>query len=288
MQSIALVTCKEYPSLCDDDRLLLKPLEQEGYSPQIVIWDDPHVDWKQFKFIINRSTWDFYKNIDAFRLWLSGLEKQKTKTFNSISVIRRNVNKSAYLKDLHKRNIPIIPTEFVPRASQPDLKEIMESNEWNSVVVKPGHGGSGYGVTKIDIQDVHRSQTKVDSLLKKDAILIQQYVPDIDEGEYSFIFFGDSFSHCVLKTPKRGEYRTNYAYGGIWKIFHAPEQFIQQARKVLEAVPSPLLYARVDMINVKGTLLLNELELSDPMLFFRWHPPAIQLFINRLQTLINR
>lgn len=43
---------------------------------------------------------------------------------------------------------------------------------------------------------------------------------------------------------------------------------IEQARQVLELIETPLLYARVDGVEVEGRFMLMELELIEPFLFF--------------------
>ena len=70
---IAVVTSVDLPDLFGGEKLLIAALEQQQLAPQIVIWDDPLVDWKQFDLILIRCTWDYHEKLDTFRAWLSML-----------------------------------------------------------------------------------------------------------------------------------------------------------------------------------------------------------------------
>ena len=59
---------------------------------------------------------------------------------------------------------------------------------------------------------------------------------------------------------------------------------VRQAAQALTAAPEPPLYARVDGVVVDGELVVMELELVEPMLYFGWHGAAA----GRLATEIER
>ena len=59
---------------------------------------------------------------------------------------------------------------------------------------------------------------------------------------------------------------------------HPTEAQIQAAAKIIASVDGDLLYARVDMIQVNGRLLLAELELIEPSLFFKNDPHSALRF----------
>jgi len=85
----------------------------------------------------------------------------------------------------------------------------------------------------------------------------------------------------VRKVPVDGDYRVQDDFGA----HDEPHQFtdaeielatgiVQTARDLL-GLDEALLYARVDFLrDPDGTLLLNELELVEPSLFFRHDPDS--------------
>src|SRR5436190_22616236 len=115
MKSIALITYKELPTLTESDRLLIKPLEENGFQPHVVCWDEK-IDWKQFDSVILRSCWDYHTRVDEFLIWLNMLEQQEIPVWNPIDIVRWNYKKT-YLKELEDKGITIIPTVCLEKDS---------------------------------------------------------------------------------------------------------------------------------------------------------------------------
>ena len=288
MIPIALVTCKNFRDLCQDDQLLINPLKSYGFDPYAAVWNDQSVRWDKYQALIVRSSWDYHKSIEKFYAWLDKIENLKIPVWNPIEVIRWNIDKTLYLKDLAKKGLPVIPTASFPKRSEVQLIDVMVKQNWETVIIKPRFGGSGTGIFKADRNDADNQQKKFEELLQNNDILIQPYMKEIQEGEYSFIFFNGVFSHAVLKKPKPGEYRVNYDFGGSWTKLSASENFIVQAKRIITAVKTSLLYARIDMFNINGRLILNELELSDPMLFLKWHPASDVTFASVFRDFMDK
>jgi hypothetical protein len=59
---------------------------------------------------------------------------------------------------------------------------------------------------------------------------------------------------------------------------------VEQATAIMGLLPRPWLYARVDACQVDGTLVLMELELIEPTLFFRADPGAPDRFAEALRA----
>ncbi len=60
------------------------------------------------------------------------------------------------------------------------------------------------------------------------------------------------------------------------------------ARRVMDTISEPFLYARVDLMKSSdGEWLLSELELIEPTLFLLQHPPALKKFVAALSKLIS-
>ena len=90
----------------------------------------------------------------------------------------------------------------------------------------------------------------------------------LEEGEYSFLYFGGRFSHAVRKTPKSGDYRIQSIYGGAEETYTPTQSERDHARAILDVLDETLLYARVDLLRgLDGTLKLIELECIEPYLY---------------------
>jgi hypothetical protein len=101
--------------------------------------------------------------------------------------------------------------------------------------------------------------------------LIQQFMPEIAEGEWSFIFFRGEFSHALLKRPANGNIYVQKKLGGINTVSLPPAHYQSQAETILQNAAaflrkstSDFSYARVDAIPRHEKLFLMELELMEP------------------------
>jgi glutathione synthase/RimK-type ligase-like ATP-grasp enzyme len=282
MIPIALVTCRSFPQLFKDDQLLLKPLQSVGFDPHPVVWNDLKVDWKQFETIIIRSCWDYHEHLDEFNKWLETINTLKIQVWNPISILKSNIDKWVQLKQLEKSGIPIIPTFLLHKNIQQPLSKIMGKNNWYTAVVKPRFGGSGINIFKTNLSNVDKHQQQFDTLIKNGDVLIQPFKREIMDGEYSFVFIGGIYSHCILKKPKTGGFLTQ---GGTWNTINPPHNFIDQAKKIYKTIKAPLLYGRVDTINIGGELMVVELELCDPVLSFSYYPQSIGAFVSEINKL---
>ena len=99
------------------------------------------------------------------------------------------------------------------------------------------------------------------------------------------MFFGGEFSHATVKRPAPGDFRVQPEYGGTWNAAAAPRHFVEAAQRALATVGSELLYARVDGIDADGELMIMELELLEPHLFFAEDARAAGRFADALERL---
>jgi hypothetical protein len=243
MLTIALVTWSGLPRLSEDDRLLQEELQRRGVDARAVVWDDPAVDWDAFEHVILRSTWDYHKRVEGFRAWVA----QRGNLRNPRETVLWNLHKR-YLLELDG----IVPTALVPAGAS--AREAAE--RWGRVVIKPAVSATAWRTELIDAKDAG---------VYDHDVLVQPYMPEIEQGEWSLVFFGGAFSHAVLKRPKSGDFRVQSDFGGSAVAQRPPQELINQAQK---HVKTDWLYARVDGIEQDGRFLLMELELTEPALFF--------------------
>src|ERR1700752_735880 len=109
MTAIAFATYRGQPDLTASDQLVLPYLHAHNVQTTSVIWDEPNVQWHEYRAVVLRSCWDYHLRPTAFVDWLAHLEKHQCTVFNPIPLLRWNMHKT-YLRDLAQQHIPIPPT----------------------------------------------------------------------------------------------------------------------------------------------------------------------------------
>lgn len=265
--TIALATCRALPELDSDDQLLYRALLDAGIKTEIAIWDDETVDWSQYELVVIRSTWDYVPHRDAYLAWAEKISKQ-TALWNSPALLRWNTDKH-YLRDLEAEGIQIVPTMWVSAGSLMAETVLPTERQWDELVVKPAISASGNDTYKIKRADWLAGMPPLQALLTEKDVMVQPFMKTVQTvGEYAFLFFNGEFSHAVLKRPKLGEFRVQEHHGGQNQpIVPTPEQR-RFAENVLQSLPEPTLYARVDAIEDEaGQLMVSEVEVTEPSMY---------------------
>ena len=285
MKNIAFLTYDQKPNGSQDDLLTCKALLAHNIVATGAVWNDPQVNWQKWDAIVIRSVWDYFKRINEFRDWLDQIERLGVPVFNSVQTIRWNIEKT-YLQELEQRDVEIIPSVFLQKGEPANLAAIMERRGWKQAVVKPTISGTAWHTWLTNPTSVASDQAQLEAGLQERNILIQEYVVEVaTHGEWSFMFFDKQFSHVVLKTPLTGDFRVQ---GGQLQKLTPPNHLLQQAQRVVEQVSQPLLYARVDGIVRDDRLLLMELEVIEPALFFGYSDVAIAMFARAVGRYLSK
>ncbi len=284
MRSVAFVTYTSLNGIAPDDRIAAEALRRRGVSVEGVVWDDPLADWAAYDAVVVRSCWDYFYYPDEFVAWLDALEYAGARVFNPVPILRWNHEKK-YLRDLEQRGIEIAPTFWCERGTAPRVQDVMEDCGWNKVVVKPTISGTSMNTWVVE-RGSDPQDAQLEQLLGKRDMMIQEFLPEILEGEWSLTFFGGEFSHAAVKRAKPGDFRVQDEHGGSWAQVPASPQLIAQARRVLDCVDENLLYARVDGVIRDGRFILGELEVIEPMLYFGENGKAAEMFASKLMERI--
>jgi glutathione synthase/RimK-type ligase-like ATP-grasp enzyme len=261
--SVAIVTCSRLPELDDDDRSLLPALARRGIEPVAAVWDDPAVDWAAFDLAVLRSTWDYSDAVEAFLGWTASVPRLA----NPAATVAWNVDKR-YLAELADAGVPTIPTTYVrPGDPVPALPD-------GEVVVKPTVSAGSRDTLRLDDPgDITQHVAHVHDLGK--VAMIQPYLAAVDDrGETAVIFLGGEHSHAARKGPLLPLGRSLVGAGLYARETMAPRVAtaaeLEVAHAALAAVPGPLLYARVDLLNDEaGSPVVLEVEVTEPSLFLR-------------------
>lgn len=276
---IAFVTYTTKPDFAPDDLEVVHALNLRGVQVQAIPWDSNFTDWNSFDLVILRSCWNYHLHPKKFLSWLNDLQTNQVNLLNPVSTVRWNLHKK-YLAELDRQGVRLPPTQWFTKGDNVNLKELLQQEGWNKVVVKPAISATAHNTFVVSIKDVAQHQPIMNHLLDQSDLLIQQFVPEIEQGEYSLIFFHKKFSHAVLKKPKAGDFRVQHDFGGGYSSIEPTDKLIKQAVSILSHIMEPLLYARVDGVMVNGQFLLMELELIEPVLFFQQAPQAVVPFVD--------
>lgn len=273
---IALATCTKLPDWEVDDQPLFDAFVERGVEIAHPAWDDPNIDWAGFDACLIRTTWDYAEKRDEFVKWVEETASV-THIFNNPKIIRWNTHKS-YLHDLQKLGAPITPTIWCDLGMHVDIRQILDEQGWSRAIIKPVIGASARESLRFsaDVSELRQAQAHIDRLLKTESVMIQPYLAKVEtEGELSAIFIDGQFTHAVRKIPVPGDYRVQDDFGASDEAVELNEAAFALSKQILSLVEADLLYARVDFLSDDdGRLLLSELELVEPSLFFRHSPVA--------------
>lgn len=271
---VALATCAEFPGLSPDDQPLLEELRRRGLKSEPVVWNAPGFDWSQPKLCILRNTWDYSTRHREFLGWIDAVSRA-TVLWNPAGVVRWNSHKT-YLRDLQERGIPIAPTVWLEAGSRASLTELRAGQGWEEAVIKPAVSGTARATIRTARYSPQAAQNHLDRLLAVEDVLVQRYIGSVESrGELSLIFLEGRFSHAVRKRAAAGDFRVLEEWGGSTVPASPSSEELEFAEGVLRAAGFETLYGRVDLWeDDNGRLLVSELELVEPELYFRYAPEA--------------
>jgi glutathione synthase/RimK-type ligase-like ATP-grasp enzyme len=278
---IHFATAPDVPVLTDDDRIAAAVLAARGIRVETVVWSAPAGIGRADAVVI-RSCWDYHLREPAFRGWIARLEQEGVPVINPPGLVRWNLHKS-YIGELEDRGVAAVPTVFVDARDARSLGEIIAAEGWEDVVVKPAVSLNAYETWRIAGHESHEHQDRFMQLRSRGDVLVQRYAPEVTTGgEWSLMFFGHQFSHAVRKLPKAGDFRVQTMHGGSVAPDVPPQRLIDDAERVLKALPEAPVYCRVDGVVVDNALIVMEVECIDPVLFFALHAPAASAFADRI------
>lgn len=279
---VAFATAAEYPDLHPDDILAVRALAGRGVEVRPEQWSDASAGWRGYDAVVIRSCWDYFGRVDEFRAWLTRLMADGARLLNPAPVVLANMDKR-YLRGLEERGASTVPTVWIEPEDAARVPEILDRLPWGDVVVKPAVSAGAFRTVRTTRNALVRDAAPVQEILTGSTALVQPFLPEIEEqGEWSFLYFGDAFSHAVVKTPQRGDFRVQWRHGGTHAKAEPPAALKAEADRILRLLPPGRLYSRVDGVVSGGRFLLVEVELIEPYLFFQEDPASAGRFADAL------
>lgn len=275
---IALATCETLPELFTDDQLLLAALQRRGAGAFPLVWSSEEARTVSADICVLRNTWDYYLRPAEFLNWAAGMATRAT-LLNPLPLVRWNHHKG-YLLELAANKLPVVPTILVRQGRSLDVALLAQAAAWPEVVVKPAISAGAHRTGRYGAQDP-AAQAHLVGLTQDCDALVQPYLPSVEHyGERSFIFIEGVFSHAVRRTQALTQ------GVGLWEAMarvQPTDEELDLGKAVLAALPTPTLYARVDLApGEDGRQLLMEVEVIEPRLFLQECPKAIETLADAL------
>jgi hypothetical protein len=270
-----------------EDTLVKEALEKQGLNVWRTNWDNPSFDWGTTRSILFRTTWDYFDRFPEFSKWLDTVAK-RTKLINPMEMIRWNMDKH-YLSDLRRNGVPIVPTYFIEAGEKRTLAECLRDSGWSSVILKPAISGAARHTYKLNSETTDELESIFSQLIKNEAMLIQPFMESIlTKGEVAHMVMGGKHTHSVLKIAKAGDFRVQDDFGGTVHEYRPNSTEIEFIESVMKNVNPTPAYGRVDVIwDNEDKLVVSELELIEPELWFRKNHDAANLLAKEIVKYLN-
>ena len=275
MKKVGIVSCDKWIDKLEEDNNLKNALINLGIDAKIISWQQPLEE--KHDLLVLKSVWGYQNYYKEFKNWLLYVKNNNIPLANGVDMVLNNIMKNIQFNILEKNNVDFIDTIFIDQSKLLN-KNIFDMLDDKSYVFKPTISGSGentYLVTNSNDKSIPNTIQKEDivkiynKMLDDNSdckIMIQPFISEINNGEYSCIFIDGKLTHTMLRFPnifheKRRPYLVN----------DVPDSIIELA-KVVEKIKdfNNYLYMRVDMVLVNGKAKIMEVELADPDLLTKY------------------
>lgn len=266
---------------------LLPYLQNKGLDITAEIWDGENTDWQQYDIALLKTPWDYHQKYEQFKEWLNKIQLQGIRLLNDFDTVRWNMDKH-YLSEIAQAGFNVIPTLFLEKNCEGDLLPLFEKLNTTALIIKPCVSGGSKNTIVLRKEEALTQKATVKSLLSENDYMVQPLMYEVQEGEWSFVFFNGSFSHAIIKKPKAGDFRVQQIYGGsITPVQPHPSQFEQAAAYVQRFAPKAF-YARVDGLMVHNKFMLMEIELIEPFLYLSYGEDAVERYYQALKEQLTQ
>ena len=257
-------------------------LRDAGCAVDPVVWTEV-TDLSGYDLVMPLVAWGYHLQYDRWLALLDRAEAEHWPMVNPPALLRWNSDK-AYLAELADFGVATVPTLAVEACCDADIEEARRTFDSEWLVIKPPVSAGASGTHRLGPND----DLPPDSVLR--SMIIQPLIEEIARtGEFSLMFFGDRFSHAVVKRPRSGEFRVQPHLGGVVVPTTPPPGAERLARAALSAAPATATYARVDIIpDDEGTLRIMELELIEPALYLDQASGASAAFTNAILNVAQK
>ena len=275
MPTCVFLSMDSLGSYVSDDTLVIPHLAAMGWKTEILSWRRSHI-WTDYDKVVVRSTWDYQEAAQDFLRTLQTIQASGTPLHNSSELIAWNLQKS-YLLELLEKGIPIVPSLFKDSWEFMDYFSHFQTPE---IIIKPQISASAQDTFRISQSDFAAFLPQLSTLFAHRPYMVQPFRESIiEEGEYSLLYFGEIYSHAILKRPKPADFRVQEEHGGQIRPVDPPEELRARCGNILHILLELPLYARFDFVrNPSGSFEVMEVELIEPSMYLRYDKEAPRRF----------
>lgn len=226
--------------------------------------------------VILKSIWGYHLDSNMFLKTLNDLENRGVCVVNSPNIVRWNINKREYLKEVSSM-VPVIPTASLDVEKGDSVTEVNTKIEdictlFNSekVVIKPVISASGF---LTNIYQTGRDNKSILASLTQNNLkeyIIQPYRDSIKEGEISVIVLRGEILYGVVRMPGLFSEKKSPKIIPLdevpQKIFEIITALVHFFAEKFKSVPD---ICRIDFLKHKDTYEILEIELIDPDLYLK-------------------
>jgi glutathione synthase/RimK-type ligase-like ATP-grasp enzyme len=263
-----------------DDHALIADLAKLGAAPIERPWTESLEGITAADTLVIRAIWDYHLRPQEFVAWLDAVQRIGCRLINPEKLIRWNHHKT-YLHELAQKGVPTPETFFFRSAT--DFATNAPRLTHTEYVLKPVISASAHRTARVPAKDVANAARE----FAETEFMVQEFLPEIADGEWSLVFIGGEYMHAVKKVPARGEFRSQRDFGAQQHADDPPSGAIDQGKRVLHMLPDQAAYARIDFVMRGDESLLIELELIEPELFLGTHAPAARQFASIIAQNLN-
>lgn len=280
MPLCAFLTMDSLEDFFTYDELLLDPLAEFNWEVEFVSWRAKNIDWSRFDAVIIRSPWDYQDEPNVFLEVLETIDRADTHLENKMELVRWNISKT-YLQDMQSKGIPIIPTLWPGTWKDIDNPDIFfEQLRTSEIIIKPVISANADHTYRLKKETMLNKRSELSRIFKNKPFMVQPFLKSIiEEGEFSLFYFGEQYSHAILKKPGEEDFRVQEEHGGSLHSLRPSEKLRSISDATLRHIHPLPLYSRLDFALLDdGSFALMELELIEPSLYFNLDPESPQRF----------
>lgn len=278
---IVLATAINQPEITPSDQLYADALARRGCRVVGAPWNGPREAFDSADAVVLRSTWGYYREEAVFRAWAEATASS-TRLLNTIGLVRWNLRKD-YVGVLAAAGVRVPHYHFVA-AEVAAIDRVFAETGWARAVIKPAVGGGGYAVELVSRDGIAAAVAGLPAGVRDIGVLVQEFLPEITDGELSMVYFDGRFSHAVRKRPVAGEFRVNSRFGATRSAEQPAAGIAEHGAAALRTLPELPLYARVDGVVRGAELIVLEVEVLEPALFMEFDPASAERFAEATLT----
>lgn len=281
---LAFLTMDQLGDFVAYDHLAILPLNDLGWQVEEVAWRAADVDWDRFAAVVIRTPWDYHYDIERFLAVIDRIDSSHAKLINPASIVHWNIDKR-YLRDIESQGLPIVPTHWLRSPTKQDIEFAFQEFGCNELVLKPTMGAGARDTFRLQRGG---SSDDMRSLYQNRDAMVQPFLSSVvEQGEWSLFYFGGSYSHTVLKTPKLGDFRVQEEYGSRLQAVEPTAAMREIGDRAMQCIGSSLVYARIDLVLVNHRPSIIELELIEPSLYFPFDLESPKRFARALNQFLE-